>query len=200
VREIDDAVQLSALTQGHGAFAHPGELLGPVVADHAHELRREPGVDVGEAAVVGRATNLGGLHGSQVAVAGDDDLDGAAGAATILPGGHQAGVLGELLLDDRPRLGSGLDVDVEAESALVPAVDGAAVLADDLGQRREVVALEGALGVGRVVTDEQLTGDEPHVGLDARESVRERVEQRTRVLVVVVGVGALQGLHVVRTA
>jgi hypothetical protein len=43
------------------------------------------------------------------------------------------------------------------------------------------------------VTDEQLSADEEDVGLDAAEAVVQGVEKGTRVDVVVVGVGVLEG-------
>lgn len=62
------------------------------------------------------------------------------------------------------------------------------------GERVEVEGFEGAARVefGGVVTDEELVADEEDVGLDAAEAVVEGVEERARVLVVVVGVGAPQ--------
>ncbi|UUZ60104.1 hypothetical protein [Nocardioides sp. B-3] len=80
----------------------------------------------------------------------------------------------------------------------VPSQSGvhrAAVVGRDLRQRLEVERLQGPSGldVGEVVGDEQLSIDQPDVGLDRGEPVVESVEQWTLVLVVVVGVGLLEG-------
>ncbi len=70
-------------------------------------------------------------------------------------------------------------------------INVAAVLRDAIGERRQVERFQRAVGpqLQTVVADKELAGDREHVGLDTRETVVERVEERARVLVVVVGVG-----------
>lgn len=74
-------------------------------------------------------------------------------------------------------------------------MDCATVLAEALGQRLEIGVAQGPVEVRSVVAQVELPVDEPDVGLDGREPVVECVQQRAVVLVVVVGVSALQRLH-----
>src|SRR5690606_2034303 len=49
-----------------------------------------------------------------------------------------------------------------------------------------------------IVADKELPLEEENVGLDTREAVAQGIEKRPRVVVIVVGVGALEGRKVAR--
>ena len=95
------------------------------------------------------------------------------------------------------RTGLALDVDEQLEDAVVAAVDPATLPPGAISERVEVERLQraGRVDVLAVVRDEQLALDQPDVGLDTGESVRQGVLQRAVVLVVVVGVGLRQRVH-----
>ena len=79
-----------------------------------------------------------------------------------------------------------LDID-EQEKTTRGRVHTTAVLPNSVVERRQIKRLQRSLGLERVaiMSDQELTLDQEHIGLDAAEAVVQRVEKRMTVQVIV---------------
>src|SRR6476660_6322079 len=76
------------------------------------------------------------------------------------------------------------------------AIDASAMRLNPLAQRVEIKSFQRSPGpqVFAIVTNQQTLGRQPDVGLHAAKAVVERIQKRSRVLVVIVRMGLMQRL------
>jgi hypothetical protein len=195
VSAIEDEAELMAIGVGDRAEAAPLEVELPVIADQGDEMDRVREVEIGDAAVVCGETDGFVAEGLARAIAGENDSDGVGVGQLVFETGEDIRVIGEQI--PQGLIGSGgigFDVDQENELRGVE-MDAASMRLGALTEGTEVKGLECSIGGGLVpiVGDEQLAIDQVNIGLDARESVIESVEERTRMFVIVMGMSLWQG-------
>jgi hypothetical protein len=190
----DEFAEFHAFGFGERAVSPPLEMGLPVVADERDKARGGLGVEVDEPTVVaGEAYGLL-FEVFPGAIAGDGYGDGIGrGAIGFEPGEHfgvglkravEGLVCGERIA---------FDVDEEMESD-ARGVDAPAALTDSFEQGFEVERFERSFRaeLRSVVGYQELILDEEDIGLDAAEAVVERIQERSFLEVIIVGMGLWQ--------
>ena len=177
------------------ASSTPREVIGPLVADQGDQVRRGLVAEIAGASVERAEARCVFLDEPPWSSAAQDGCHGPGPGYAVEMGGKKGVIPGKEPVQDRVGLVPiGLDVNEQDKTAFV-GVDVSAVCLDPLGEGFEIQFLQSP-----VLTDTESSvghmefiSAQEDVSLDAAESMGEGIQERSLVVVVVVGMSPCKG-------